>query len=134
VKSLEEELGVTLVVFNGRKLELSRAGSRFFAFAEQMIAERAKLERDILGLARRDSTRIRIASLHGRRLHLSTDEPLSPGTSVRIDGPDFLLLGEICFCSREGEEYTAYFELEHAASDADLERVRSMVGQLSKVN
>ena len=76
----------------------------------------------------------RIASLHGRRLHLSTDEPLSPGASVRIDGPDFLLLGEICFCSREGEEYTAYFELEHAASDADLERVRSMVGQLSKVN
>ena len=70
VKSLEEELGVTLIVFNGRKLELSRAGSRFFAFAEQMLAERAKLERDILGLARRDSTRIRIASLHGPSVYL----------------------------------------------------------------
>ncbi len=71
----------------------------------------------------------RIASLHGRRLHLSLDEPIAAGVSVRIDGPDFLLLGEICFCGREGSEYTAYFDLEHAASDADLERVRSMVGQ-----
>ncbi|HXH21590.1 MAG TPA: LysR family transcriptional regulator [Dehalococcoidia bacterium] len=70
VKSIEEELGVTLVVFNGRKLELSRAGSRFFAFAEQMLAERAKLERDIRGLSRRDMGRIRIASLHGPSVYL----------------------------------------------------------------
>jgi LysR family nitrogen assimilation transcriptional regulator len=70
VKSLEEDLGVTLVVFNGRKMELSRAGSRFFAFAEQILEERARLERDIRGLARRDTSQIRIASLHGPSIYL----------------------------------------------------------------
>ena len=54
VKSLEEELQATLVHFNGRKLELSRAGARFFVFAEKMLEERARMERDILGLARAD--------------------------------------------------------------------------------
>jgi DNA-binding transcriptional LysR family regulator len=70
VKSLEEELQATLVHFNGRKLELSRAGARFFVFAEKMLEERARMERDILGLARADVARLRISSLHGPSIHL----------------------------------------------------------------
>ncbi len=70
VKSLEDELQATLVHFNGRKLELSRAGSRFFVFAERMLEERSKMEADILGLARADSQRLRISSLHGPSVHL----------------------------------------------------------------
>jgi hypothetical protein len=69
----------------------------------------------------------RIASLNGRRLHLSLDQPIEPGTSARIDGPDFLLLGEICFCKKEQDEYTAYFDMEHATSHAELQRVQSML-------
>jgi len=70
VKSIEEELQATLVHFNGRKLELSRAGARFFVFAEKMLEERQRMERDILGLARSDAARIRISSLHGPSIHL----------------------------------------------------------------
>jgi hypothetical protein len=74
----------------------------------------------------------RIASLNGRRLHLSLDVPIEPGTSARIDGPDFLLLGEVCFCKQENGEYTAYFDMEHAASDSELKRVQSMLAQPSR--
>lgn len=70
VKSLEDELQATLVHFNGRKLELSQAGSRFFVFAERMLEERAKMERDILGLSRPETSRLRIMSLHGPSVHL----------------------------------------------------------------
>ncbi len=71
----------------------------------------------------------RISSLTGTRVHLNVDEPLPPGTSVRIDGPDFLLLGEIVYCEPEGNEYTAYCDLEHASADAEVERFRAMVSQ-----
>lgn len=70
VKSLEEELQATLVHFNGRKLELSRAGSRFLIFAERMLEERARMEADIQGLARADAARLRVSSLHGPSVHL----------------------------------------------------------------
>jgi hypothetical protein len=84
----------------------------------------------ITGLGSREfGTWGRIASLHGRRLHLSLGEAIEPGTFARIDGPDFLLLGEICFCNQENGEYTAYFDMEHAASDAELKRVQSMLAQ-----
>lgn len=70
VKSLEQELNATLIVFSGRKLELTRAGSRFFTFAERMLEERARMERDILGLSRPDVARVRVSSLHGPSIHL----------------------------------------------------------------
>jgi DNA-binding transcriptional LysR family regulator len=70
IKGLEQELNATLVVFTGRKLELSRAGSRFFVFAERMLEERAKMERDIQGLSRPDVARLRVSSLHGPSIHL----------------------------------------------------------------
>lgn len=70
VKSLEQELNTTLIVFSGRRLELSRAGSRFFTFAEQMLEERGKMERDIFGLSRPDAARLRVSSLHGPSVHL----------------------------------------------------------------
>ncbi|MEO6398929.1 MAG: LysR family transcriptional regulator [Tepidiformaceae bacterium] len=70
IKSLEIELQSTLLHFHGRKLELTQAGSRFFVFAEKLLEEHAKLERDILGLARSDGPRLRIASLHGPSVHL----------------------------------------------------------------
>jgi hypothetical protein len=87
----------------------------------------------ITGLGSREvGTWGRIASLHGRRLHLSLDQPIEPGTSARIDGPDFLLLGEICFCKQENGEYTAYFDMEHAASNSELQGVQSMLAQPSR--
>ncbi len=70
IKSLELELQSTLLQFHGRKLELTQAGSRFFVFAEKLLEEHTKLERDILGLARTDGPRLRIASLHGPSVHL----------------------------------------------------------------
>lgn len=70
IKSLETELQCTLLQFHGRKLELTQAGSRFFVFAERLLEEHTKLESDILGLARSDGPRLRIASLHGPSVHL----------------------------------------------------------------
>ncbi len=70
VKGIEEEVKATLVVFNGRQLELTRAGMRYFHFAERILDEHGKMERDISGLMRRDPERLRLACLTGPSVHL----------------------------------------------------------------
>ena len=70
IRALEEELGTALVSFNGRKLNLTVAGSRLLLFAERTIEERYRLDSDISGLSRRNPAILRIASLHGPSIHL----------------------------------------------------------------
>jgi DNA-binding transcriptional LysR family regulator len=70
VKSLEEELKATLVSFSNRRLELTRAGSRFFVFAERILEEYAQAEEEISGIARQNAKQLRIVSLHGPSIHL----------------------------------------------------------------
>ena len=70
IRALEEELGASLVAFNGRKLQLTAAGSRLLLFAERTLEERGRLETDISGLSLRSPARLRIASLHGPSIHV----------------------------------------------------------------
>ncbi len=70
VKGLEDEIKATLVIFNGRQLDLTQAGMRYFFFAERVLDEQAKMERDISGLLRRESGRLRVVSLPGPSVHL----------------------------------------------------------------
>ena len=54
IRALEEELGTSLVTFNGRKLHLTVAGTKLLLFAERTLEERGKLEAEISGLSRRN--------------------------------------------------------------------------------
>jgi DNA-binding transcriptional LysR family regulator len=84
VKSLEEELKATLVSFSNRRLELTRAGSRFFVFAERILEEYAQAEEEISGIARQNAKKLRIVSLHGPSIHL-----LPPVVSAfHVEHPD----------------------------------------------
>jgi DNA-binding transcriptional LysR family regulator len=87
VKSLEEELKASLVSFNNRRLELTRAGSRFFVFAERVLEEYAQAEEEISGIARQNVKHLRIVSLHGPSIHL-----MPPVVSAfRAEHPDALI-------------------------------------------
>jgi DNA-binding transcriptional LysR family regulator len=70
VKTLEEEVGADLVTFSGRRLELTRAGSRFLVFAQRALAEYDDLHGELAASARRPAGHLRIASLHGPSIYL----------------------------------------------------------------
>ena len=79
-----EELKAALVSFSNRRLELTRAGSRFFVFAERILEEYAQVEEEISGIARQNAKQLRIVSLHGPSIHL-----LPPVVSAfHVEHPD----------------------------------------------
>lgn len=67
----------------------------------------------LLGPERRKTTG-RIAHLTGKRLNLVLSQALPVGTLLAMQWKDALLLGEVCFCSPEADEFSAGVEVEHA--------------------
>jgi hypothetical protein len=67
----------------------------------------------------------------GRWLRLGTREPLPPGTPVRLDGKDTLLLGEVGAVDGSGEDWVVTVEIAHSlAALAELERFnRALLGR-----
>jgi hypothetical protein len=47
-------------------------------------------------------------------MSLRLGQRVPPGTALRIDLPDSMLLGEVIYCRAEGEDWYAGIELEHA--------------------
>jgi len=62
----------------------------------------------------------RVADERGARIRLLITRRLPAGDSVQIDGPGFLVLGEVCYCEPAGAEYEAYIKVTHVAPDSYL--------------
>jgi len=75
--------------------------------AEQIISITVMGERDI-----RYSARVTNAS--GRGLGIELPVFVAPGTAVKIDLPDALILGEAVFCQPSASVYVAGVELQEA--------------------
>jgi DNA-binding transcriptional LysR family regulator len=90
VRSLEDELGASLVSFTNRKLGLTRAGSRFLLFAKRSLSEFDETRDDIAGIAHQDAARLHVVSLHGPSIHLLPPvirafEQERPGIRVSVE-------------------------------------------------
>jgi hypothetical protein len=55
-----------------------------------------------------------ILSLSGKDMELIVDQPLAPGTAVRVQARNWLMLGEVLYCSREHSLHKTRLRLEHA--------------------
>ena len=55
-----------------------------------------------------------IANMSGRGLQLWTNAPLGTGMLVRVQNHQFLLLGEVCYCQKQGQRWRVGIQLEHA--------------------
>ena len=64
------------------------------------------------------------AQLVGRRLVAQVSAPVAPGTCIRIDNSDALVLGEVLGTWREGSAIFAAIELRHSLPD--LAELRSI--------
>ncbi|MGH8247722.1 MAG: hypothetical protein ACREUU_14980, partial [Gammaproteobacteria bacterium] len=63
-----------------------------------------------------------------RGLKLDLAEGLSPGTAVKVEFDDVLLLGEVVHCRRHGFRFTVGLELEHAVyGTRDLARLAEAI-------
>ena len=52
----------------------------------------------------------------GRGMRLLLDRPVAPGAAVKVQGDDWLALGEVCYCRLEGGKYAVGLELDQALS------------------
>ena len=115
MEGIEDEIKATLFIFNGRQLDLTQAGMRYFFFAERILDEQVKRERDISGLLRRESGRMRVASLQGPRVHLLPRVV----RDVREKHPDVTVSvnatggGDCAHAHDRGEEYTTNLKHHH---------------------
>jgi hypothetical protein len=50
----------------------------------------------------------------GRGLRLVVKEPVAVGTAVKIQGGDWLMLGEVCYCHHERSNYVVGLQLRHS--------------------
>ena len=56
----------------------------------------------------------RVKNISGRGIGLVIERPVAPGTALKVELEDALLLGEVIFCRREEASYYVAAELEHA--------------------
>lgn len=67
-----------------------------------------------------------ILSLTGKDMELVLDQPLAPGSAVRVQARNWLMLGEVLYCARERSQHKTRLRLEHALPSvrelADLNR------------
>ena len=56
----------------------------------------------------------RVVNLSGKGMRLVLEREAPIGAPVRVDVDGTILLGEVCYCAREGNSYYAGLELEHA--------------------
>src|SRR5262245_53143274 len=55
-----------------------------------------------------------VINLSGRGLRVTTKHAIAVGTALRIDVGDMMLLGDVCYCRREGEDYSVGVALAHS--------------------
>jgi len=70
----------------------------------------------------------RIVEVSGRGMRLLLPQPLKLDTPVRVDCADTMLLGEVCYCLREGDQFMVGLELEHSL--ANLSEIGRLVDSL----
>jgi hypothetical protein len=65
-----------------------------------------------------------VHNLSGRGIRLTIPQAIPPGSAVRVDADDIMILGEICYCVPEGPGYSAGLMVEHILTGLeDLERL-----------
>lgn len=68
---------------------------------------------------------VEVINLSGRGLRLRTAQTQAPGTLVRIDFNQTLILAEVCYSEPEGESFAVGLRLEHSVLQTEgLERLR----------
>ena len=55
-----------------------------------------------------------MVNFSGTGLGLLLESGIPPGTAVKVETEDILLLGEIMYCDPRGDKFTAGLELQHA--------------------
>jgi hypothetical protein len=85
----------------------------------------------VLGGGAPFETRGRVLESSGGRVLVATPAPLQPGTPVRVEGNDTLVLGEICAVDQRENEWVAAVKIVHSLTSlAALERFnRALLGQ-----
>jgi hypothetical protein len=61
----------------------------------------------------------RLANFSAYGVRLIMDKKLSPGTMVKVEWGNTMLLGEIIYCNAEGAEFAVGLELEDALYETD---------------
>jgi hypothetical protein len=67
----------------------------------------------------------RVADEGGNRILLLIPRRLPACASVQIDGPGFLVLGDVCYCEPAGAEYVVYIKVAHVAPNSYLLAAKS---------
>jgi hypothetical protein len=85
----------------------------------------------VLGGSAPFETRGRVLEYSGGRVLVATPASLQPGTPVRVEGNDTLVLGEICAVDRQENEWIAAVKIVHSLTSlAALESFnRALLGQ-----
>jgi hypothetical protein len=98
---------------------------------ENVFARDTAVRLAVLGGSAPLETRGRVLESSGSRVLVATPAPLQPGTPVRMEGNDTLVLGEICAVDRRENEWVAAVKIVHSlASLAALESFnRALLGQ-----
>lgn len=55
-----------------------------------------------------------VKNISGKGIGLELDRPVRPGTALKVDLDDALMLGEVIYCRRDASSYYAGVELEHS--------------------
>lgn len=90
VKALQSELNTTLVVFDGRRLDLTAAGEHFLMFARRTINDLDSLRFTVAEASRPPRTRLRISGMSGPTVHfapwvISAFHEAHPDVTVTMD-------------------------------------------------
>ena len=68
---------------------------------------------------------VQVLNFSGRGLRLRSEHRLAPGTLVRMDLNQTILLGEVCYTEPDGENFALGLRLEHSLLQTEsLERLR----------
>jgi hypothetical protein len=67
----------------------------------------------------------------GSGLRLVLKQPVSRGTLVKVQGDDWLMLGEVCYCRKERLNFVVGLQLEHSLTGLEeLEKLnRKLMGE-----
>lgn len=77
----------------------------------------------------------RVLDLSGKGLRLSAARRAAPGTLIRVDLHDSILLGEVCYTGGHGMECQIGVQIEHVLTNLQqLERLRQSLLEQSETN
>ena len=61
-----------------------------------------------------DTIQAHATQFSGRGLRLVLKQPVPVGTVVKVQGDDWLVLGEVCYCRKERSNFVVGLQLEHS--------------------